>query len=95
MPTASVVINTSLRYSGYQGLGEGLDQTSVLWNASLGYKFLKGNGGEVRVTIVDLLNQQTSVGRSINTFYVDDTSSNVLGRYVMFNLIYTLRNYRF
>ena len=49
----------------------------------------------MRLGVVDVLNQQTSVGRTVSSFYVDDTSSNVLGRYVMLNFIYTLRNYRF
>lgn len=95
MPTANWVLNSSLAYRGYQGLEDSIDDTAILLNAALGYKFLKGNGGEVRLAVVDVLNQQTSVGRTVSSFYVDDTSSNVLGRYVMLNFIYTLRNYRF
>ena len=95
MPGARWVVNTTASYRGYQGLEDSIDNTAVLLNAALGYKFLQGNGGELRLAVVDILNQNTSVGRSVNSFYVDDTSSNVLGRYLMLNFTYTLRNYGF
>ena len=94
MPTRSLVLETSVAHSLYTGLGEDYDDTSLLWNAALGYKFLKANGGEVRLVVADLLNRNTNVSRSITEFYIQDTSSNVLGRYVLLNLTYTLRNYR-
>lgn len=95
MPNANWVLNSSLGYQGYQGLESSIDDQAILLNAALGYKFLQGNGGEVRLAMIDILNQQTSVGRTVSSFYVDDTSSNVLGRYIMLNFTYTLRNYRF
>ncbi|MFT5141961.1 MAG: hypothetical protein ACI80V_001622 [Rhodothermales bacterium] len=95
MPNANWVFNGTAAYRAYRGLDASVDDTSILLGASLGYKFLKGNGGEVRFAVMDILDQQTSVGRTVSTFYVEDTSSNVLGRYVMLNFIYTLRNYSF
>jgi Outer membrane protein beta-barrel family/Carboxypeptidase regulatory-like domain len=95
MPNPNWVFNSTAAYRAYRGLDASVDDTSVLLSASLGYKFLKGNGGEVRFAVMDILDQQTSVGRTVSTFYVEDTTSNVLGRYVMLNFIYTLRNYRF
>ncbi|MBO6575034.1 MAG: TonB-dependent receptor [Rhodothermales bacterium] len=95
MPSANWVLESSFAYRAFDGLEDSIDNASLLLNAGLGYKFLQGNGGELRFAVVDILNQQTSVGRSVNSFYVDDMSSNVLGRYVMLNFTYTLRNYRF
>ncbi len=94
MPTKSLVLETSLAYNKLGGLGDGFDDTSFLLNAALGYKFLQGNGGEVRLIMADLLNQNTNVSRSITEFYVEDNSSNVLGRYLILNFTYTLRNFR-
>ena len=94
MPTQALVLETSVAHSLYNGLGDGFDDSSLLWNAALGYKFLKANGGEVRLVFVDLLNRNTNVSRSITEFYIQDTSSNVLGRYVLLNFTYTLRNFR-
>ena len=94
MPTKSLVLETSLAYNKLGGLGEGFDNTSFLLNAALGYKFLQGNGGEVRLILADLLNQSTNVSRNITEFYVEDSSSNVLGRYIILNFTYTLRNFK-
>lgn len=94
MPTKSLVLETSVAHSLYDGLGDNVDNTSFLWNAALGYKFLKGNGGEVRLIVADILNRNTNVARSITEFYIQDSSSNVLGRYILLNFTYTLRNFR-
>ncbi|MDA0873968.1 MAG: TonB-dependent receptor [Bacteroidetes bacterium] len=94
MPTKALVLETSVSHSLYNGLGDNVDNTSLLWNAALGYKFLKGNGGEVRLIVADILNRNTNVSRSITEFYIQDSSSNVLGRYILLNFTYTLRNFR-
>ena len=44
--------------------------------------------------MVDILNQQTALVRTVNEFYIEDNLSNVLGRYLILNLTYTLRNFR-
>lgn len=94
MPTSSLVLESSVNWSKYVGLGDSFDSTSLVWNAAMGYKFLKGNGGEVRLIMADILNRNTNVSRSITEFYVQDNTSNVLGRYVLLNFTYTLRSFR-
>ena len=94
LPWRSIILSTNLNYSQYQGLDDSVDQNAVLWNVAFGYKFLKGNGGEVRLIVADLLNQNNNVSRTVGEFYVEDNMSNVLGRYIMLNFIYTLRNFR-
>lgn len=94
LPTRHLILSTTLNYSTYDGLDDTLDETVFLWNASVGYKFLKGNGGEINLTVADLLNQNTNVSRTVSEFYVEDNVSNVLGRYVMLNFVYTLRHFR-
>ncbi len=89
----SWVLNTDLNAIQYTGLGEDYDQDNLVWNAALGYKFLKGNGGEVRLMVSDILNQNTSIVRTVNEFYVEDNQSNVLGRYLLINFTYRIRNF--
>ncbi|MEZ4701435.1 MAG: TonB-dependent receptor [Rhodothermales bacterium] len=89
----SWVLNTDLNAIQYSGLGEDYDQDNLVWNAGLGYKFLKGNGGEVKLMVSDILNQNTSIVRTVNEFYVEDNQSNVLGRYILLNFTYRLRNF--
>ncbi|MFQ5569912.1 MAG: outer membrane beta-barrel protein [Rhodothermales bacterium] len=94
LPWKALVLNTTVNYSSYEGLDDTIDQSALLWNAGVGYKFLKGNGGEVKLVVADLLNQNNSVSRTVNEFYIEDHVTNVLGRYVMLRFTYTLRNFR-
>ncbi len=43
--------------------------------------------------VSDILNQNTSIVRTVNEFYVEDNQSNVLGRYVLLNFTYRIRNF--
>ena len=94
LPWQNLVLDTNLGLSQYAGLGGEFDQSIVLWNAGVGYKFLKGNAGEVKLMIADILNQNNSISRTVNEFYIEDNETQVLGRYVMLNFTYRLRNFR-
>jgi Outer membrane protein beta-barrel family/CarboxypepD_reg-like domain len=83
----------------YSGLGTGFNQNFTLWNAGFGYKFLKKQGGtspagELRFNVFDLLKQNNSISRNINTAYIEDARNQVLGRYYMVTFTYNLRNFR-
>jgi len=79
-------------YSRYQGLSESYNQEYFRLDASIGKKFLKNNQAEIRFTIYDILNQNKSVSRSITASYIEDATSNVLGRYYLVSFIYRLKN---
>src|SRR5262245_10669655 len=66
-------------------------QNVVLWNTTLGKKFLKDNRGELRVTATDVLAEDRSVGRSFTETYVQDWRDITLGRFVQVVLTYTFR----
>jgi len=87
------VVNTNLNHTYYSGLSSGFDQTVFLWNASLGYKFLKDESLELKATVFDILGQNNSVSRTVTETYVEDLTSNVLQRYFMVTLTYNLRNF--
>lgn len=60
----------------------------TIWNASTAYRFLKGNNGELKISALDLLRQNTSVinyGRA-NSFSVG--TQNVLQQYFLVTLLY-------
>ncbi len=88
------VLDTNLNLLQYSGLGDSFDQENLVWNAGIGYKFLRGNGGEVKLVVADILNQNNSISRTINEFYVEDNTSNVLERFVLLNFTYKLRHFR-
>ena len=78
----------------YSGLGTGFNQNFTLLNAGFGYKFLKKQAGELRLNVFDLLKQNNSISRNINTAYIEDARNQVLGRYYMITFTYNLRNFR-
>ncbi|OSZ78424.1 hypothetical protein CAP35_09255 [Chitinophagaceae bacterium IBVUCB1] len=94
LPWKRLVLNTSVAHTLYTGLGAGFNQNFVLWNAGIGYKFLKDRSLDVRITAFDLLNQNTAVTRNITDTYIEDSNTNVLTQYFMLNVTYTLRKFK-
>lgn len=88
------VLNTSLNENLYSGLGKAYDQNFFLWNAYLGYKFLKDHSLEARVSAYDILNQNKSISRNITDTYIEDSRTQVLTQYFMFTVTYTLRHFK-
>jgi len=88
------VFNSTLNNTLYSGLSETYDRSIWLWNASLGYKFLKDQSLEVKVTGFDLLKQNNSISRNVTGSYIEDNQTNVLTRYLMLMVTYNLRNFR-
>ncbi|MGA9405599.1 MAG: outer membrane beta-barrel protein [Bacteroidota bacterium] len=86
-----IVFRNEVDNALYSGLSGGFDKNTVLWNMSLGKKLFSKQQGEVTFSVVDLLNQNKSVNRTVTGTYVEDTQNNVLGRYVMLTFTYTVR----
>ncbi|MDH7516080.1 MAG: TonB-dependent receptor [Bacteroidota bacterium] len=85
-------VNTEVNHQLTSGLSAGYERNVVLWNAGIGKKFLKNDAGEVRLTLYDLLNQNTNTQRTNTEFYIQDSRSNTLRRYALLTFSYTLRN---
>ncbi len=92
-PLGRWVLSTDWNYNIFRGLGA-LDQEFLLWNAGLGYRFLKDESLELRLTGYDLLAQNNSVTRNITATFVEDVETAVLQRYVMVSLSYRIRNFK-
>jgi len=85
------VFNTNLQNTLYAGIAQGFNQNIFLWNASLGYKFLKDESLDVRFSVNDILNQNTGITRTVTETYVEDSKTNVLKRYVLLTVTYTIK----
>ena len=86
-----VVIRQELNHNLQSGVPSGYGQDVLLWNTSLGKKFLKDGRGEVRLTATDVLEQDRSVSRTVTETYVQDSRDLTLGRYVQAVFTYTFR----
>ncbi len=86
-----IVVRQELNHNLQGGASDAYGQNVVLWNTTLGKKFLKGDKGEFRVTATDVLQQDRSVGRSFTETYVQDSRDRTLGRFVQAVVTYTFR----
>lgn len=77
----------------YSGLTAGFNQSYTLWNMAAGKKFLKGQKGELKLSVFDLLGQNQSITRNVTETYVEDVQNQVLQRYLLLTFTYNLRNF--
>ncbi|WP_373493182.1 outer membrane beta-barrel protein [Aquiflexum sp.] len=78
----------------FRGLSPGLDQSVWLWNIEAGYRFMKGNKGEIKLSVFDLLNQNNAIARTVNDVTIEDTFTRVLTRYALLSFTYNLGNFK-
>jgi len=88
------VLETTLDYYLYRGLSGEFDDQSVLWNVGIGKKLFKNRRGEIRLSVYDILRENQDIDRRVSDIYVEDVSSQVLGRYIMLTFSYDLRSFR-
>lgn len=87
------IFNTDATYYSYSGLSSSFNQKYTLWNMAIAKKMFKNQSGEIRLSVFDLLKQNTSIQRNITTNYIEDTQSNVLQQYFMLSFSYNLKKY--
>lgn len=85
-----IVWGNDLSQQAYHGLGNAYNQNYVLWNMSVGKKFLEDQRGEVSVTVFDLLNQNNSISRNVTETYIQDQQTQILHRYFLLSLSYRI-----
>ncbi|MBX3042204.1 MAG: TonB-dependent receptor [Candidatus Kapabacteria bacterium] len=88
-----LVLNTELFHNLYKGLEQEFDQEFILWNASIGFKFLENNAAELRLSVYDILGQNNSITRNVTEIYLEDLRTQVLQRYFMLTITYNLRRF--
>ena len=93
VPRKHWVFNSSVNYSLYNGLNN-FNQQIILWNAEIGYRFLKKEQAEFRFSAYDILGQNTSISRHILENYVEDSRTRILTQYFLLSFSYTLRNFK-
>lgn len=89
-----IVFNTDLNQYYYTGLSSDYNQSFSLWNASVGYKLLKDRSLEMKLSAYDLLNQNTSISRTITETYTEESETQVLNRYFLLTLTYTFKKFK-
>ncbi len=82
--------NTSYTYLIYDSKTTGFSQTIPLWNMSISRFMLKNNAGELKVGVNNLLDKSLSVTQTATANYLQQETTNNLGRYFMVSFTYAL-----
>lgn len=85
------VLNTDVVYQYNQGLSQSYNQEYLVWNASVGKKFLKSQAAEFKIGVYDILNQNNSISRTVTANMIRDTRTNAFQRYFLVLFTYNLR----
>ena len=84
----SIDIGTNFDYSGNKGYSSGYDKNQMLWNAQASWQFLKGKNATLMFKIYDILQQRSSISRSVTGNYIQDMEYNTLTSYCMLQFSY-------
>lgn len=88
----NVVYGNDISFVSFGSVAPGFDPTSLLWNMSLGYKFLADNA-TLKIKVYDLLNENVSTRRFIGEDYVQDTQELILEQYFMLSFTYKISRF--
>jgi hypothetical protein len=84
---------TNLDFTSNTGRANGYNTKFTLWNAYVSKSFLKNKRGEIRLSVNDILNQNTGISRNSNANYIEDTRYSVLKRYALLTFTYSLSKF--
>lgn len=87
------LFNTDLTNQLYSGMSDGFNQSYWLWNMAVAKKLFKGQKGEIRLSVFDLLNQNQSITRTVSDLYIEDMNTKVVQQYFMLTFTYNLKNF--
>jgi len=87
------MINNDFDYYINTGRAQGFNQPIPLWNAYVSCLLFKKQNGELRISGVDLLNQNKSINRSVGDNYIEDTYTRVLQRFFLVSFMYKFRSF--
>lgn len=87
----NIRLQADLFYNSVTGRGANFDTNYTLINSFISKQFFK-NKGTFKISVNDLLNQNTGILRSATANQIQDMTFNVLKRYYMFSFTYSLGN---
>jgi Outer membrane protein beta-barrel family len=83
--------NSTLRYSNFKNERFGIEQDIPIINVSVYKQILKGNKGEIRLSLYDALNKNILINQSTSVSRVFDSRTPSLARYFMLSFSYNIK----
>ena len=87
---AGLSLHNEFSYIFNTGRQPGYNTNMALWNLSVAKSLLRHDRGEVKLSVMDLLNQNSGITRSIGQGSIQDEKYNVLRRYFLLSFTYSL-----
>ena len=84
----------AVNYSRFGGPAQPEAIEQVVWNASIGKKFLKGNKAEIKLQAFDILGSNKGFSRSVGDNSISQTYRNFMPRYFLCTFTYKITAYR-
>jgi len=70
------------------------EKSSTIWNIGTGYRFLSDKRAEIKLEVIDVLNQRKQLVRLIKEDYYEDRYTQLLDRFFILTFTYNLRAFR-
>ncbi len=81
---------TDVDYNIYNNFETQSVQKIPIWNASLGFQFMKNDRAELELSSYDLLDRDNGITRTASLNYIQQTTVNTLGRYFLLKFTFNL-----
>jgi len=88
-----LMVNNDFDYYLNTGRANGFNQPIPLWNAYVSLLLFKKQNGEVRLSCIDILNQNKSINRTVGDNYIEDTYTRVLQRFFLVSFMYNFKTF--
>jgi hypothetical protein len=92
-PGHHLVLESQLDYHYNPNAVPGLLQSYYKWNAAVTYIFLKGNRGQLKLAVNDILDQNILATRTIRENLIEDLQGSTIRRYGLLTFTYNIRNF--
>jgi hypothetical protein len=86
-------INTDFELAINGGRADGFNETIPLWNSSVAWLLFKKSNGEIKFTVIDMLNQNKSITRNVAENFINDSYTNVLQRYFLITFMVNINRF--
>jgi hypothetical protein len=87
-----VVMETSMTYKNVSDIPVGFPSYNLYWNAAATLLMLKGDRGQLKLAIYDILNSNNFVINTVSGNSIVNINTNVLQRYAMATFSYNIRS---
>ena len=89
----NLLLSTDFNYLINSGRADGYNLSVPLWNGGIAYQLFEKKNGELKISVNDILNQNSNLDRTIGENYVSDSRTIILQRYCLLSFTYNFNRF--